>query len=123
MSSSLRKGIEAVDAGASGAMIILADQLWLTASVINRLLDSFLSLPEMIVAPRVKGKRTTPVIFPASLFGQLMTETGDVGGRNVVNDNLDKLVQIDMGSHYDDADVDTPADLNELRRRDLGMRS
>lgn len=123
MASSLRQGMEAVDTGASGVMVILADQPGLTASVINRLLDSFLRLPEKIVAPCVKGRRTTPVIFPAGLFVQLMRETGDVGGRNVVNGNLDKLVQIDMGSHYDDADVDTPADLNELRRRNLGRRT
>lgn len=111
MSSSLRVGMAAIDSESAGVMVILADQPWLTRMVINELAAAFLRDPSKIVVPAINNRRTTPVVFPADLFGELMIQSGDVGGRNVVARNLDRVVQIEMGSYYDDADIDTPEDL------------
>jgi molybdenum cofactor cytidylyltransferase len=115
MSSSLRVGLAAVRGTSAGAMIILADQPWLRAQVIDQLVGVFLQAPTKIVVPKVHGRRTTPVIFPAVFFPQLMNETGDVGGRNVLNKNRDRIVTCEVGGSYDDADIDTPEDLKKLR--------
>jgi hypothetical protein len=40
-----------------------------------------------------------------------MNETGDVGGRNVLNRHCDKIVYSELGSGYDDSDFDTPEDV------------
>lgn len=113
MSSSLRVGSASVSGTSSGGMIVLADQPWLSAQVIDHLVGIFLRSADKIVAPAVHGRRTTPVIFPASLFSELCTETGDVGGRNVVNKFSDRIVTCEVGASYDDSDIDTPEDLQE----------
>ncbi|MBM3301660.1 MAG: nucleotidyltransferase family protein [Deltaproteobacteria bacterium] len=114
MASSLKAGMSALLSDASGVMVILADQPRLTSRVVDRLIEVFHGNPDKIVAPAVRGRRTTPVIFPAQLFPLLLEETGDVGGRNVVNNNPDKVVQICMDLWYDDTDVDTPDDLQRF---------
>lgn len=117
MSSSLRVGMGALSAQSTGVMIILADQPWLTSTVIDRLVEAFTKNTGKIVAPALLGRRTTPVVFPSSLFDDLMLQTGDVGGRYVLTQNLDKVVELDMGSYYDDTDIDTPEDLERIGSR------
>ncbi len=116
MSSSMRKGMESLSSEAAGVMILLGDQPGITGNVINGLLAAFLEERIKIVVPVVLGRRTTPVIFPASLFPELMKETGDIGGRNVLKRHADLIVELEMGQDYDDADLDTPEDLDKIRK-------
>ncbi len=122
MSSSLRLGMSAVDPRSLGVMVILADQPWLTHKVIDELVAGFMRDTRKIVAPAIRGRRTTPVVFPAELFDDLKAQRGDVGGRNVVIQNLDKVVEIEMGSYYDDTDIDTPEDLKHAESRSSDRR-
>lgn len=115
MSSSLRTGISSVPAGVAGAMILLGDQPWVTSEVIDELVGEFRKDRDRIVVPTIHGRRTTPVIFPSSLFSDLMKTTGDTGGRGVVNQYHERVVTVEMGSRYDDADLDTPEDLEQMR--------
>lgn len=116
MSSSLRVGMAAVDPESQGVMVILADQPWLTPTVIDELASAFMGDAAKIVAPTIRGRRTTPVVFPAALFDELKAQSGDVGGRNVVIRNFDRVVEREMGAYYDDADVDTPEDLQRAQQ-------
>lgn len=117
MSGSLHAGVCAVQPDAVAAMVILADQPFLSAEVIDGLVAAYCHHREKIVRPGVRGRTTTPVIFPADLFPQLLATRGDVGGRDVVNRNRDRVVEIEMGSAYDDTDLDTPADLKKAAAR------
>jgi molybdenum cofactor cytidylyltransferase len=117
MSGSLGAGIAVLEAGAQGAMILLGDQPLVTTRLIDYLLEEFSRHPDSIVAPLVNGRRSNPVIFPARLFGELRRVRGDAGGRNVVKRNADSVVGFEVGSWYDDADLDTPEDLRQLRER------
>jgi molybdenum cofactor cytidylyltransferase len=116
MSSSMRKGMESVDREASGIMILLGDQLGITAANINKFLVAFRKDRTKIIVPLVLGRKTTPVIFPVSLFTELMQETGDIGGRNVLKRHADLVVELEMSEEYDDTDLDTPEDLDKIRR-------
>jgi molybdenum cofactor cytidylyltransferase len=116
MSSSMRKGMESLSSETAGVMILLGDQPGITENIINKFLASFLKERTKIIVPLVLGRRTTPVIFPASLFSELMEETGDIGGRNVLKRHADLVVELEMGQEYDDADLDTPEDLDKIRR-------
>jgi molybdenum cofactor cytidylyltransferase len=115
MSSSLRAGISSVRAGMAGAMILLGDQPRITSEILDELVGVFRRDRDRIVVPTIDGRRTTPVIFPAGLFPDLMKTTGDRGGREVVNRYHERVVTVEMGSHYDDADLDTPEDLERMR--------
>jgi molybdenum cofactor cytidylyltransferase len=117
MSSSMLKGLESLDHEAAGVMILLGDQPGITGNIINALLAAFLNERTKIVVSLVMGRRTTPVIFPGTLFPELMEETGDIGGRNVLKRHADLVVELEMGQEYDDMDLDTPEDLDKMRSR------
>lgn len=117
MSSSVRTGVRILEKDASGAMLILADQPFLTSSVIDRLLAAFDTDAERIVAALIRGRRSNPVIFPAALFGELEEIQGDVGGRYVLRQHENIVVGIEMGDHYDDEDLDTTEDLQRILRK------
>ncbi len=116
MASSMRKGLEALKSDAAGAMVLLADQPGISPEIINELLEAFRRSPYRIIVPFVLGRRTTPVIFPAALFPELSGITGDVGGREVLARHTEQITGVELGSRYDDTDVDTPEDLNKIRQ-------
>jgi molybdenum cofactor cytidylyltransferase len=115
MSSSMRKGMESLDSEAAGVMILLGDQPGITGNIINKLIAAFRREHTKIIVPYVLGRRTTPVIFPATLFPELMEEAGDIGGRNVLKRHAEQVVEFEMGQEYDDTDLDTPEDLEKIR--------
>jgi molybdenum cofactor cytidylyltransferase len=115
MSSSLRIGLEAVSANAAGAMILLADQPMITSDVIDMLATFFMQDSSRIAAAAVRGRRTTPVIFPADLFQELMDARGDVGGREVLDRRGQRVSLFEVGPWYDDSDLDAPEDLEMIR--------
>jgi molybdenum cofactor cytidylyltransferase len=116
ISSSLRSGMVSLSPDTDGAMIILADQPLITPQVIDELIGVFGNNPNLIVFPLIHGRRTTPVIFPSSLFPELLTVTGDKGGREVLMRYPKRAFGVEMGGRYDDRDLDTPEDLEAIKR-------
>jgi molybdenum cofactor cytidylyltransferase len=123
MASSLQNGIRRVEKRASGVMVILADQPWLTSKIIDFLLAEFCKDASRIVLPSINGRRTTPVIFPARFYSELMQVTGDIGGRSVLNKHPDSIVAVEMGNCYDDLDVDTPQDYEDSKHSSERFKS
>ncbi len=117
MASSMRAGLDAVRPEAAGAMVLLADQPGITAEIINELVGEFRRNPNKMVVPFIFGRKTTPVIFPAALFPELKATIGDVGGRDVLASNSERLLGVELGTRYNDTDVDTPEDLEKIRKQ------
>lgn len=117
MASSMRTGLDSVKPQAAGAMVLLADQPGITAEIINELLGEFHRNPDKMIVPFIFGRRTTPVIFPAALFAELRATTGDVGGRDVLARHAERLLGVELGTRYNDTDVDTPDDLEKIRKQ------
>ncbi|MBI5248549.1 MAG: nucleotidyltransferase family protein [Desulfomonile tiedjei] len=122
MASSMRAGLEAVRQAVAGAMVLLGDQPGISTAIVNALLEEFRRNPDRIVVPFIFGRKTTPVIFPASLFPELANTTGDVGGRGVLARNAERISGVELGTEYDDTDVDTPEDLDRIRKN-FAMKS
>ncbi len=122
MSSSMRVGIDSVNPQVLGSMILLGDQPWVTFGIIDRLLMVFRQQKDKMVVPTIRSRRTTPVIFPALLFPELMKVTGDQGGRELLKHHPDKVVEIEMGGDYDDSDVDSPEDFERIRTKIPGNK-
>ena len=114
LSSSLRVGIDAVHAEASGAMILLGDQPLLTSEAINRLVDAHRASHAAIVAPWAAGRRGNPVLFNRKLFGELRATSGDEGARSVIAAHARKLELVEVdGTIFED--VDTPEAYERLK--------
>ena len=112
MSSSVRLGTEHISkTGAyDGILYAVADQPNVSAATVMRLLKAFSAEPGCIWAPEAEGKRGNPVIFPASLYEELMKVQGDRGGRQVIAAHPDLLRTMAVDA-TELKDIDTKEDL------------
>jgi molybdenum cofactor cytidylyltransferase len=108
LSTSLRAGIASLADDIDGVIVLLADMPLVSAAMIDRLIDAF--DPDggsLIVVPTVEGKRGNPVVWSRRFFHDLMTVHGDTGGRHLIGDNPDAVVEIELGPAVG-LDIDTP---------------
>lgn len=68
-----------------------------------------------VVYAQYQGRRGHPVAFSAELFSELMQLTGDEGARRIMARYPSQAVEVDDAGVL--IDVDTQADLAEVRRR------
>ena len=80
--SSVACGVSALgDCGA--AILMVADQPFVTAEHLNRLMDAWASERARIYASAVGGVQGNPTLFDAELFPELMALSGDKGARQL----------------------------------------
>jgi molybdenum cofactor cytidylyltransferase len=82
-SSSIRIVINELRADINGVIFILADQPHLSIDLIQALLATHSVTLAPIIAPIVDTQRGNPVLFDRSTFSELLTLTGNQGGREV----------------------------------------
>lgn len=112
ISSSVRLGTAHIlETGAyDGILYAVADQPNLSADTVKRLAEAFANDSQYIWAPVADGRRGNPVIFPASLFVELLEVEGDRGGRQVIAVHPELLRTIDVSS-TELKDIDTKEDM------------
>lgn len=110
MSASIAAGLAALAPATRGALIVLGDQPGVSPRVLDDLVAVHESSPESIVVPVYRGTRGNPVLFPASLFADVMATTGDSGARDVVRRHADRVRELDLDLPMP-PDIDTSADL------------
>ncbi len=120
LSTSLRRGLESIDAASDGVMVALADMPGLTTDLVNRLLAAFAECGRRaIVFPvAADGRRGHPVIWPRMLFPALEAVTADVGGKAIIAEHRElwrPVVCNDAGAFVD---IDTHDDLATFRGLD-----
>lgn len=113
MGSSIRAGIEAVSPDASGAVILLADQPFVSAEVIDRLIEAVVADRRRIVASEHRGAVCPPAYFPRAYFPELLTLEGDCGARGVIQAHPRECVLVPLPESCA-VDVDTDTDLSAI---------
>jgi molybdenum cofactor cytidylyltransferase len=111
-STSVRKGVRAIPPQIGGAVIFLADQPQTPVQLVDLLLKAHAENLTPIVVPTVEGRRGNPVLFDKDLFPELMTLTGDAGGRQLFWQHDIFEVEWDDPSIF--LDIDTPDDYRRL---------
>jgi molybdenum cofactor cytidylyltransferase len=84
MGSSIRTGVQAVSPDAEGVVILLGDQPFVSAEVIDRLIETAQAERRRIVASAYRGTVGPPVYFDRAFFLELLTLEGDRGARSVI---------------------------------------
>jgi molybdenum cofactor cytidylyltransferase len=121
MGTSLRAGLAAVDARASAALIVLADQPFVRPETFNQLIECHQesklqkSGPQIII-PMYKGFRGNPVLLDRSVFPELNALSGDVGCRAIFGnhtENICKLAVNDIGILLD---IDSQEEYHKLEK-------
>ncbi len=109
IAASLRTGIAAV-ADADAIVITLGDQPFVTPAAIEALLA--------VDAPATRavydGRPGHPVVIARELFPEIVSLRGDAGARDLLMAH--GAVEVECGALSRDDDVDTPDDLETIRR-------
>ena len=115
MSTSVRAALLAVGPDYDAAMFLLADQPFVTAGLIDRLLEAFAATGKPIVRPEVDGRPGNPVLFSARLFPELLRETGDRGGRDVVRRHAGEVCLVAVDDPRACLDIDSLEEYESVR--------
>jgi molybdenum cofactor cytidylyltransferase len=112
MSTSLRAGLQALlerpDAATVGsALILLGDQPFISAPLLDRLIETWRTSGRRVVAPLYAGRRGNPVLFAADLFPELLAIEGDEGGRRVLERHSAEMALVEVAERMAHYDVDT----------------
>jgi molybdenum cofactor cytidylyltransferase len=114
-STSLRAGLDALRPGTDAAVIALGDQPLPDPDVVRRLVAAFRRTGRPIAAPVYRDGRGNPVLFAATLFGELREVTGDRGARGVIARDPARVAEVPVDLPMP-ADIDTPEDYEAARR-------
>jgi molybdenum cofactor cytidylyltransferase len=80
-STSVITGLRRLPPQVGSALFLLADQPRVPAGLVRSLVETHAVTCSAIVAPLVQGQRANPVLFDRRTFPDLLSLTGDVGGR------------------------------------------
>jgi molybdenum cofactor cytidylyltransferase len=82
--SSIQAAIRSFPERTDGLLLCLIDHPLISSALVNDLIEHFYVSAENIVLPTYEGRRGHPVIFPASLYQELLQAPVDKGARAVV---------------------------------------
>lgn len=117
LASSIRCGISSLGPGCEAALILLGDQVAVTANDLKRLIDAWQG-QDVIAAGVYKTQAGVPAIFPRWCFSELLQLRGDAGAKVLLRRYADRLVQVPMPNAS--IDLDTPEDLRALQQDATG---
>lgn len=116
MSTSLRAGLAALPGEVDGAVVLLGDMPRVPPGLVRALMAAFDPAGGIHAAVPVRGgHRGNPVLFGRRLFGELMTVSGDVGGRGVLGAHGEAVAEVPVSGDGAFLDVDTPEALAAAR--------
>lgn len=115
LSQSLAAGIAAVPEDWSAALVLLGDMPGVSAEHIAGLAAA--ADANRIAVPVHNGKRGNPVAWGRRYFARLRSLEGDVGGKALLAEFADDIVEVPVESDAIFMDVDTPEALAAARAR------
>jgi molybdenum cofactor cytidylyltransferase len=107
MSSSIRKGLQALDPKSTGILIALGDMPFIKIRTINALIKAFNRENGRIVVPSFRGRRGHPVIFHRKYEEELLRLRGDEGGKTILLKHPEDVRVIPVRSEGVIRDIDT----------------
>lgn len=114
-SHSLRLGL-ANCRKSDGCLFLTGDQPFLSADTLQRLIAAWQSEPNGIWGCDFHGHFSIPSIFPAAVYDELLSQGGDVGGREVMRAHPE-LVHTISAPPQEHFDIDTQADLLAAQKK------
>ncbi|HTH96045.1 MAG TPA: molybdopterin-binding/glycosyltransferase family 2 protein [Stellaceae bacterium] len=118
LSTSLKRGVEALPEDVAGALICLADMPDVDAALMRRLMSAFDPVERRgIVVPVHGGRRGNPVLWSRQFFADFMALSGDVGARKLLDTHDEWVTEIEVADEAPLLDLDTPEALAAWRKR------
>lgn len=115
MAGSLHEGLSALGADVDAALIVLADQPFVRAATLDRIVERYHAVGGEIVIPAYGGKRGNPVLLGREIFAEAMALKGDTGCRAIFAQHASGITEIDVDDPGILQDMDTREDYERLR--------
>ena len=115
IASSLRRGLASLPPTCDAVMVVLGDQVAITAEDLKRLVGAWKEEAGVIATAVYEGHIGVPAIFPRICFSELAQLRGDQGARLILERNSYRLARVPMPNAA--VDLDTPEDLAALKER------
>jgi molybdenum cofactor cytidylyltransferase len=106
VASSIRVAVNSAPPGSEALLLMLADQVAVTADDLHRLHASWRRHPILIAAALYQGAPGLPAIFPRWAYSDLLSLRGERDARSVLRRNIDRVVRVPMSNAG--IDLDTP---------------
>ena len=117
MASSLKAGIAALPADASGVLVALGDMPSVLPATYAALRDAWISARQAdAVVPVHAGQRGNPVILSRALFGRAAAITGDQGARGLLKHPGTRVIEVAVDDPAIALDIDTRAALRAIHQ-------
>jgi molybdenum cofactor cytidylyltransferase len=116
MASSIRTGInklQELHPEIDGAILMVCDQPYVTASLLDNLLLMHLKTGKPIVTSSFGDTTGPPALFHESIFPELLQLTGDKGARKIVEGHSGNVVTVPFPRGL--IDIDTKSDYENLQ--------
>lgn len=110
MGTSIVTGLSLVDKRAEAVMLALADQPFIDGKTINRLIEEFFNRNKGIAIPVHKGRRGHPIIFSMKYKGELLDSRGDIGGRQIIREHPNDILEVTVDTPSINIDIDSMDD-------------
>lgn len=118
ISHSIRLGIQ-ISQDADAYMFMVCDQPFISLNSIETLIDIFKKSHKGLACVEYKGELGNPTIFSKKYKNDLMNLKGDVGGKYIINRNLDDLVTFEINDELEITDIDTRKELDYIRKMEM----
>ncbi len=113
IASSIRCGMSALSSACDAVMLVLGDQVAVTASDLKRLMAAWNGQDSVLAASVYSGQLGVPAIFPRFAYSELMQLRGDQGAKAIINRYASRLMHVPMpNAAYD---LDTPDDVAAMK--------
>lgn len=112
MASSIRAGTAALPATSAAALLLAVDQPAVDVDLLRRLLALAGAAPERPAACAYGGSLGIPAVLPRHLFPDLLALRGDRGAKAILQRENATTLPFPEG----ESDLDTPEDLDRIRR-------
>lgn len=96
-----------------GILVFLGDQPLVSRKLVGQIEQAIMKNPTSIIMPEYKGQKGHPVAFGKCWFNELLTVSGDAGGRGIIKEHTEALIKI-QGDRTCVMDADTPEDYRRL---------
>jgi molybdenum cofactor cytidylyltransferase len=108
MGTSIAAGLKFVDSQAQAVMLTLGDQPYVNSLTIDRLIGEFGGSDKGIAIPTYKGQRGHPLIFARKYQAPLSHLSGDIGGREIIKEHHEDVLEVPVDCEGIIIDIDTP---------------
>jgi len=107
MGTSIAAGLKLVDSRAVAVMLALGDQPFVDSPTIDRLIEEFRLMTKGIAIPAYRGRRGHPIIFSIKYKAQLSVLTSDIGGREIIKEHPEDVLEVAVDCEGIIIDIDT----------------